>query len=99
MQIHAPNRMDTLKPGKKASLRDVELTRKAEEFEAVFLSQMLTPMFEGLETPEMFGGGSYAEDVYKSMMVDEYGKLLAKTGGIGLADHIRRELLTLQEVR
>ena len=29
----------------------------AEEFEAVMLTAMLKPIFEGVETPEPFGGG------------------------------------------
>ncbi len=33
------------------------LRRAAEEFEAVFLSEMLGPMFEGIETEGLGGGG------------------------------------------
>lgn len=74
---------------------EAQITEKAEEFEAVFLSQMLSHMFDGVETNEMFGGG-HGEDVYKSMMVDEYGKIIAKSGGIGLADHVKAEMIRLQ---
>lgn len=68
----------------------------AEEFEAVFISQMLGHMFAGEETNPLFGGG-FAEDIYKSMMVDEYGKLMSKNGGIGVADHVVRQLMGQQE--
>lgn len=72
-------------------------TRKtATDFEAVFLSQMLQPMFEGIKSEEPFGGG-HAEEMWRSMLVDEYGKTLANTGGIGLADQVQRELLRAQE--
>ena len=71
---------------------------KAQEFEAVFLSQMLQHMFDGVETDEMFGGGE-GEDMVKSLLVDEYGKLIARTGGIGVADYVKREMLSLQEVK
>lgn len=70
----------------------------AEEFEAVFLSQMLEPMFKGIETDGMFGGGS-AEKIYQSVMLQEYGKALARTGGVGIADAVEREILRLQEVQ
>jgi flagellar protein FlgJ len=70
----------------------------AEEFEAVFISQMLAPMFETLNTDELFGGGPGA-DIYRSMMVDEYGKTIAKSGGLGIADAVQRELLALQETK
>ena len=69
-----------------------------QEFEAVFLSQMLQHMFDGVETDEMFGGGE-GEDMVKSLLVDEYGKLIARTGGIGVADYVKREMLSLQEVK
>lgn len=68
----------------------------AVEFEAVFLSQMLQHMFAGIETDPMFGGGQ-AEEIYRSMMIEQFGAEMARSGGIGLADAVTRELLTLQE--
>jgi peptidoglycan hydrolase FlgJ len=75
-----------------------KIDEKAQEFEAVFLSQMLQHMFDGVETDENFGGGE-GEDMVKSLLVDEYGKLIARTGGIGVADYVKREMLSLQEVK
>ncbi len=72
------------------------IRKAAEEFEAVFVSQMLAPMFETLESDTMFGGGP-GEDIYRSMMVEEYGKTIARSGGIGIADAVARELLIIQE--
>ena len=78
---------------------DTEQLRKtAQEFEASFLSQMLKPMFANLGAEEPFGGGS-GEDMWRSLQVDEYGKAIAKNGGIGLADNVFREMLKLQEVK
>lgn len=68
----------------------------AEEFEAVFLSQMLSHMFAGVETGGPFGGG-HAESVYRSVMVDEYGKMMARSGGVGIADAVMGEILRIQE--
>lgn len=76
---------------------EAQITAKAEEFEAVFLSQMLQHMFSGIETSETFGGGQ-GEDAFKSMMVEEYGEIIAKTGGIGVADHVKAEMIRLQEM-
>ena len=70
------------------------IRKAAEEFEAVFVSRMLAPMFETLETDTMFGGGP-GEDIYRSMMVEEYGKVIARSGGIGIADAVARELLSI----
>ncbi len=80
-----------------APMASEDIRRVAEEFEAVFIAQMLAPMFQGLETDELFGGGP-GEDIYRSVLVEEYGKSIARAGGIGLSDAIQREILRLQEV-
>jgi len=68
----------------------------AEDFEAFFLSMFLDSMFSGLKTDENFGGG-HAEGVFRSLLNQEYGKTIVKSGGIGLADVVQREILLLQE--
>lgn len=81
-------RVETLREGKKV----------AEEFEAVFLGQMLQPMFKNIEAAEPFGG-SPSEKMWRTMQVEEYGKAIAKAGGIGIADAVFREILKAQELR
>lgn len=68
----------------------------AQDFEAVFISEMLRPMFENIEPSSPFGGGS-GEKIYRDMQIDEYGKAIAKSGGIGLADNVMREMIKMQE--
>ncbi len=70
--------------------------RVAEEFEAVFLGQVLKPMFATVGTDGRFGGG-FGEDMWRSLQVDEYGKAIARTGGIGIADAVLRQILEMQE--
>jgi len=82
-----------IKPGMSAE----QARQAAEDFEAVFISQMMAPMFEGLADDGYFGGGP-SEDIYRSMMVEHYGKSIARAGGFGLADAVEREILRLQEV-
>ena len=67
----------------------------AEEFEAIFLSTMLSEAFPKTEETPFTGG--QAEDTWRGFMIDEYGKAIAKGGGLGIADHIQRELLAMQE--
>ena len=74
-----------------------QVRQAAEEFEAVFISQMLAPMFESLENDEYFGGGP-GEEIYRSMLTEHYGKSIARAGGLGLADAVQREIIRLQEV-
>ncbi len=71
--------------------------RAAKEFEAVFVAQMLAPIFASIKSDGPFGGGP-AEDTYRTMLVDEYGKAIARAGGFGIADAVEREILRLQEV-
>lgn len=70
--------------------------KAAQEFESVFLSQMLGSMFEGISSEPPFGGGQ-GEEMFRSLMIDEYGKSIAGQGGIGLADVVTRQLLKGQE--
>ena len=68
------------------------------DFEAVFLTQMMEHMFSGDSLNAFFGGGT-AGEVYKGYLVNEYGKMIAKAGGIGIAFHVKQELLKLQEIK
>ena len=77
--------------------RRAGIRQAAEDFEAMFLSQMLAPIFAGLGEDSLFGGGP-GEQVYRSMMVQEYGKAIASAGGLGIADTVEREMLKLQEL-
>ena len=44
-------------------------------------------------------GGSQGVGVWRSFLTDEYAKSFAKAGGIGIADHVYRALITQQEAR
>jgi flagellar protein FlgJ len=68
----------------------------AKDLEAVFLSQMLSPIFENMGTDPLFGGG-HAEQVYRGMIVQEYGKSMAENGGIGLQKYIANQIAQYQE--
>ncbi|RMF05549.1 MAG: hypothetical protein D6773_05110 [Alphaproteobacteria bacterium] len=72
--------------------------KTANEFEAVFLNTYLESMFSGVNTDGPFGGGE-SEKTYRSMLLGEYSKSIAASGGLGIADHIYRELLALQELK
>lgn len=73
------------------------LKEKAVELEGVFLNTLVSEMFKGLETDSMFGGG-YAEETWRGMMAEQYAELMAKAGGIGMADQMVAALLEQQQV-
>jgi len=48
------------------------------------------------------GGGyvvSFGETVYRSLLIQQYAKVAAKSGGIGIADAVQREILRIQEAQ
>jgi len=73
-----------------------KLRQSANEFESVFVSQMLGHMLDGVEVDQTFGGG-HAEEMFRSMLTNEYGKQVSRSGGFGIADQVYRELLRAQE--
>jgi flagellar protein FlgJ len=82
----------------KAAMNNPERAEKsAKEFEQVFLSTLLKPIFETLTMNNEFGGGS-AEAVWQGFLVDEYARTLVDSGGLGLADSVMRELLKEQDI-
>jgi flagellar protein FlgJ len=84
-------------PQPAAAAREAARMREtAEQFEASFLSQMLKPMFEGLKT-DGIGGGGEAEGQWRSFMIDAMAKQTVQAGGIGLADQVVAQMLKMQE--
>jgi hypothetical protein len=70
--------------------------KTGEDFEAFFLSQAFENMFSGVNADPMFGGGS-GESIYRSMMIQEYSKVAARTHATGISDQVTHEILRLQE--
>jgi Rod binding domain-containing protein len=66
------------------------------DYESVYLSQMLSHMSAGVGVDPNFGGG-IGEETMKSLLINEYGKLMEARGGIGLAAQMKKQLLAAQE--
>lgn len=79
------------------NMTDAQATAASKDFESMFISQMLEQMFGDSIGEEAYGDAESSE-IYKSMMVDAYGKEIGKSGGIGIADYVKKELLKLQEI-
>jgi hypothetical protein len=68
------------------SAAELQARRAAEAFEAAFLAEMLR--YTGLNAmPAGFGGGA-GEEAFGSFLTDEYARLLAERGGIGIAEQV-----------
>ncbi len=67
----------------------------------MFLAHMLSGLFQGLGAGGeggLGGGPGAGGEAFEGMLREEYARLISRSGGIGLADDIRREMLRLQEV-
>jgi Rod binding domain-containing protein len=68
----------------------------AQEFEAIFLTQVLGTITHGLGGDDLLGDGQ--GDPFRAMLNEEVAKLISRSGGIGVADAVLREMLKAQEV-
>lgn len=75
-----------------------QVRKAAQDFEAFFIGQMVQHMWTDVGTDPMFGGG-HAEDMWRSMLTQEYGKEIAKRGGFGIADSVMAAMIKAQEAR
>lgn len=75
-----------------------KLRQVAQEFESIFIFQMLDTMYAGLATDGPFGGGP-GEKMFRSLMHEEIAKSISAQGGFGIGDAVYRELLQLQEMQ
>ena len=64
----------------------------AREFEAMFVGMMLKSMRETVGEDKLTGGG-HGEEVYRSLLDQEYAKGIAERGGLGLAQMIEKQLV------
>ena len=87
-----------LRQGNAAATGDVAAMRKAAmDFEAMALGAMLQPMFEATSRGSFFGGGGKGEAAWAPMLVNEYARVTAASGGLGIGDMVFRHMLAAQE--
>ena len=78
-------------------MSNAQIDAVAQDFEAFFVSMMMETMMSGVKTDGPFGGG-HGEKVFRSVLVQEYGKEAARRGEFGIADAVREQLLKMQEI-
>lgn len=79
-------------------LSDQGIDKVAEDFEAFFAGEVFEQMFSGIQPDPVTGGGD-GEAMFRSLMVQEYGKAVAKQHRLGIADVVKEQLLRLQETQ
>ncbi len=69
-----------------------ELRRVAQEFESLFIKQMLDTMRSTVDRSSSLLHGGQAEEIFEDMLFEEYSVLMARTQSFGLADMIYEQL-------
>jgi Rod binding domain-containing protein len=83
-------------PGKLNGSTSAKAHAAAQNFESVFLNTMFQQMTTGIDGDGPFGG-SGALGVWRSLLTDAYARGISKAGGVGIASHVYKELMALQE--
>jgi peptidoglycan hydrolase FlgJ len=69
-----------------------ELFKACQDFEAIFIKQMLDVMRKTVHKQDDLLNGGMSQDIYEGMLYDEYAKKMAETGQFGLSDMIYKQL-------
>lgn len=64
----------------------------AEEFESIFLNQILKQSDETVDHKDNILYGGLSEDIYRGMFNQELAKIMARGGGIGIADMLEKAI-------
>lgn len=72
-----------------------KIEETAQDFEAMFISEMMKPIFESVKVDETFGGGK-GEEIFRGFVRDEYAKTMASVQSIGIADQVKEQLIEMQ---
>jgi Rod binding domain-containing protein len=78
------------------TLDEAKADKAGKDYETVFISQFVSSMFSGISTDGPTGGGQ-GEEMFRSLMVDQYAKGIENQGGFGIAAQMKAELLKHQQ--
>lgn len=68
-----------------------KLRAACEDFEALFIKQMLSSMRATIHRSELTDGG-FAADIYEDMLYDEYAARMARTADLGISEMLLKQL-------
>jgi flagellar protein FlgJ len=71
--------------------RSSPLYKASQEFEAIFIKQMLNAMRKTTLSSGLLDGG-LSQEVFEDMLYDEYAKNMSNSANFGLADTLYRAL-------
>jgi Rod binding domain-containing protein len=90
----ASNPLSKVNGGGKGAIpgnKNAELKKTTQDFEALFIGMMLKSMRSTVGKDSLTGGG-HGEEVYRSMLDQEYAQEAAKSGSLGLSRGLEEQL-------
>jgi len=95
-----PTTLSQTNPAALAKVQDpknvAQVKKAAKNFEAMYVQEMLQHMWDGVQTDKEFGGG-HGEEIFRSLMIEQYGKIVADSGQTKISDMLAKEMLRMQE--
>ena len=70
----------------------------SQDFEGLFIGMMVKSMRDTVGKDKLTGGG-HGEEVYRSLLDQEYATAMVKRGGLGLAPQIEKDILKQESRR
>ncbi len=84
--------LNSLQVKKPAIDRNSDLYKACQDFEALFIKQMLDAMRKTVNKEDDMLNGGMSQDIFEGMLYDEYAKKMAETAQFGLSDMIYRQV-------
>jgi flagellar protein FlgJ len=78
--------------------KDSKLYQACEDFQAVFIKQMLDTMRKTVDKSQSLIQQNEGEKVFEDMLYDEYAKKMSKSAGFDLADNLYKQMAFLQNL-
>lgn len=75
-----------------------ELDKVAKDYEAFAITKQLQQMYSGVKVDELLGGGK-SEEIYRDLLLAEYGKIMAERGGFGFAKALKKDMMAKNKVQ
>ena len=69
-----------------------DIREVAEEFEAIFVKELLKTMRKSLNPDNDLLHGGMSQEIFEDMLYDEYAHLIAEAGDFGVADAVVDQL-------
>lgn len=77
---------------KTANADEKRLKEVCQSFESIFIKLIMSEMRKTVKKTDLFGGNTFANDVFTSMLDSEIAENIARAGGIGLTDKLYDQL-------